>query len=375
MKKLVCLLLVFALAIPAFAEIRITGHAPTVTGTGAGIFNDQTEIAFKEALDQLNDQLKVFESPDNFLQSMGNSSAYASHGATTRGYSGYKLFSATIGLMAGVQLPTGISSMMDDIDRLSDSLEKDGDIKLGLNPNLFNVNVGLNMGIFKFIPENLGIIKRDNLYIGLRVGYFNLSEIELGEDFKFSYNNFTFGVTANYQLIPSISLAGLIVWRGVNIGSGVVYNRSKLNFTIPVDDIRESINYSGYNASIVLKDPTASLDLATNTVIIPLEAITAVKLLFINIPLGIGADLSFGSTSLGAGVTSSIHLEDLPSYFHEDKKGDIAVNGELSNSPSFFNFKIMTGVGFTFGPVVIDIPITFYPASGYNFGVTIGAVW
>jgi len=372
MKKLFCLLLILALAIPAFAEIKITGNAPTVTGTGADAFNQETKAAFDDAVKQLNEQLKVFKSPDNFLESMANSSVYASHGATTRGYGGYKLFSATVGSIFGVQLPTGISTIMDDIDSLPDKLEKDGDIKLGISPNIINVNVGLSMGILKFIPENLGVIKRDNLYIGLRVGYFNLSEIDLGEDSKLSYNNFTFGVTANYQIIPSISLAGLIVWRGVNLGSGIIYNHSKLGFTIPVDDIREEINYG---ASVVLKDPKAALDLTTNTVIIPLEAITAVKLLILNIPFGIGADLSFGSTSLGAGVDSSIGFENLPSTLKESKKGDIAVNGELSNSPSIFNFKIMTGLGITAGPVVIDIPITWYPGSGYNFGLTIGAVF
>jgi len=374
MKKLFCLLFVFAMVIPVFAEIKVTGHAPTVTGTGPDLFNTETQKAFDKALIDLNDQLKVFKNPDNFLKAMGDSSVYASHGATTRGYGGYKLFSVTVGPMVGVQLPSGISTIMDDINGLADALEENGDIKLGFNPNVINVNIGLSMGILKFLPQHLGIINRNNLYIGFRVGYFNLPEIDLGEGSKLNYNNLTLGLTANYQIIPSISLAGLIVWRGVNLGSGVIYSRSKLDFGISVDkDISQPIGNTG--ASIDLYDPRALVNLSTSTVTIPLEAITALKLLIFNIPIGIGADLSFGSTSLGAGVDAKIKYDNLPSYVKEDKKGDITATGELSSSPHFFNFKIMTGFGITAGPVVLDIPITFYPSGGYNFGVTIGIVF
>jgi len=370
------MLLIFTMAISAFAEIKISGHAPTVKGNigpvGPETLNNQLKGAFDDALKEFNDQLKVFKNPNKFLRAMGDSSVYASHGATTRGYSGYKLFSATIGPMFGLQLPTGINSIMNDIEGLSDSLEKEGDIKLGVSPNVINVNVGLNMGIFGFMPEKLGIIKRDNLYIGLRIGYFNLSELDLGNDLKLNYNNLTLGLTANYQLIPSLSLASLITWRGVNLGSGFIYNRSKLGFTMFVDDIREKIDA---NTSVILQDPKATINLTTGTFTIPLEAITAIKLLIFNIPLGIGADLAFGKTSLGAGVTADIDIEGIPAGFSRDKKGDIAVNGALSNTPSIFNFKIMTGFGFSAGPVVFDIPITYYPASGYNFGITIGAVF
>jgi len=374
MKKLFCLLLVFAMAIPAFAEIKVTGHAPTVKGPGADQFNTETQTAFAKALTELNDQLKLFKNSARFLEAMGDSSVYASHGATTRGYGGYKLFSATVGSIIGVQIPNEISTLMDDFDGLADSLEKQGDIKLGVSPNVFNANIGLSMGIMKFLPEHLGIINRNNLYIGFRIGYFNLPEIGLGEGSKLNYNNLTLGLTANYQIIPSISLAGLIVWRGVNLGSGIIYNRSKMDFGISVDkEISQPIGNTG--TEIALHDPKASVNLSTSTVTIPLEAITAVKLLVFNIPLGIGADLAFGSTSLGAGVDAKIGYNNLPSIYNKDKEGDIAAVGDLSSSPHFFNFKIMTGFGFTAGPFVLDIPITWYPSGGYNFGVTIGIVF
>jgi hypothetical protein len=363
MKKLFCLLLVFTMSIPVFAEIKITGQAPTVTGgAGADEFNRELQEAFDDAVYQINDRFSEikYSNPQNLLKAMGNSSVYSSHGATTRGYGGYKIFSATIGPMFGLQVPSGISSIVDDVKNLSNTLKDKGDINLGFSPNMLNVNVGLNMGIFKL----------DKWYLGLRAGYFNLPNLAD----NFHYNNLTLGITANYQLMPSISLAGLVAWRGISLGSGIIYNNSKISFTMPLGDpINEEIGEGGKGR--IYMDPEASLNLNTKTVIVPMEAITSIKLLIFNIPFGLGADLSFGSTSLGFGITSDIELQDLQGYT-QATKGDIHVTAGASNNPSFFNFKIMTGFGVSAGPVVFDIPITFYPASkGYNFGLTIGAVF
>jgi hypothetical protein len=369
MRKLFCLLLVFAMIIPAFAETSekidfgVKGHAPTVTGTGADLFNQEIKTAFDKALDEISDRFDniKYGSPQKFLGAMSSSSAYASHGATTRAYSGYKIFSATVGPMFGFQLPKGISSFIKDgFGDVQDSLKEEGDVNLGMSPNMLNANIGLSM---KFI-------KLDHLYLGVRVGYFNLPNLIN----NFHYKNYTIGLTANYQIIPSLSLAGLVAWRGLNLGSGFIYNNSKASMIMPLGDpIREEIgNGQGY----ICMEPKAAMNLTTNTYTIPLEAVTAIKLLIFNIPFGIGADLAFGNTSLGFGVNSDIDLQDLAGGYKQATKGDISVSAGASNKPSFFNFKIMTGFGITAGPVVFDIPLTFYPANkGYSIGLTIGAVF
>jgi len=369
MKKLVCVLLVFTLSIPAFAEtLKVTGTAPI---TNDPTINANTQDAFQKAIDELNGKF-TFDSPTKFLQGMGNSSVYASHGATTRGYGGYKIFSATIGLTTGLQLPESIGSVMNDIDEITDSLERDGDIKLGLSPNFFNVNVGLNMGVFKSLPKRLGLLKRDHLYFGVRVGYFKLPT---GLFEGVNYSSLTLGLTANYQLIPTISLAKVIQWRGVNVGTGFIYNSSSFGISglSLGDSIEEPIGATG--AFLVMGEPKASLNMDVTTFTIPLEAVTAIKLLIFNIPLGIGVDIAFGKTSLTGGVTSDIGYKGLPPGTYQTSKGDLSVSGGVSNSPSIFNFKIMTGLGINAGPVVFDIPITYYPASGYSVGITAGAVY
>jgi hypothetical protein len=375
MKKLFCVLLVLSMAIPTFADkidFGVSGRAPTIKGDQSNTTviieeaNSQINTAFGELIKDLNKQFSdmAFDSPTKFLGAMANSSVYGSHGATTRAYGGYKKFSATIGPMFGFQLPSGLGSIMDDLNGISDSLKKDGDINLGVGPNVINVNFGLNMGI----------IKLDKLYLGARVGYFKLPSLID----NFNYDYLTLGLTANYQIIPSLSLAGLITWRGLSLGSGLLYNKSNIKITVPLGEkINEEIGSGADSLGYVRLDPKASLNLNINTVTIPLEAITAIKLLIFNIPLGLGADIAFGKTSLGFGVDSDIELDLDPSKgLQQASKGNISVGAGASAPPAFFNFKIMTGLGFAFGPVIIDIPITFYPASnGYTFGLTMGAVF
>jgi len=374
MKKLFCVLLVFAMAIPTFADnikFVVTGKAPTLKGDASSGFsgiiddvNDQMKDAFDELLGTLSDQFNEmpFGSPTKFLGAMANSSVYGSHGATTRAYGGYKMLSATIGSMFGFQLPNGLVSIINDINGISDTIKEDGDLNLGVGPNVFNVNFGLHMGF----------IKLDKLYLGARLGYFKLPS--LINDFNYDY--LTLGVTANYQIIPSLSLAGLITCRGLSLGSGLLYNKSNIKITVPVGDpINEQIGDDDSIGYVRLK-PKASLNLKINTVTIPIEAVTAIKLLIFNIPLGLGADIAFGKTDLGFGVDSDIDLDlKKGNGLSQATKGNLSVKAGANASPTVFNFKIMTGFGFVMGPVVIDIPLTIYPANnGYTFGLTMGAV-
>jgi len=137
--------------------------------------------------------------------------------------------------------------------------------------------------------------------------------------------------------------------------------------------ISESIGSTG--ASLVT-DPKASLNMDVTTYTIPLEAVTAIKLLIFNIPFGLGADIAFGKASAGFGVSSDMNLTSLPTGVYQSKEGNLTVSGGVSNSPSIFNFKIITGIGVNFGPVVLDVPVTIYPAvNGYSVGITAGAVF
>jgi len=374
-KTIFVVVLVLAGTISAYA-LDIKGTAPTFKGSDpnyqqlADALNNQLKSAFNDALNDLRDQTAgIDKKPEDFIQAWGNSAVFASQGASQRGYGGYKLFAVTAGPMIGLQLPGSPFSIMDELDSLSDKLKDDGDIKLGINPQLLNVRVGMNMSQF--------LLK--NLYLGVQVGYMSLDNLMDG----FSFSNFSLGVTANYQLLPPLSLAGLVLWRGVNVGSGLIYQGTTIGLTVGLDSINQDIGavsapgMSNINNLKLKLDPELALNMDISTVTIPLEATTAIRLLyFLNLSLGVGVDLGLGTSAMKVGMNGDINVDgNLPSQIQRADSEKISVDAGGDMSPSVFNLKFMTGIGFNFGPVVLDIPVIFYLDSGYSVGLTLGVVW
>jgi hypothetical protein len=378
--KFFCIVLVLAGTISAFA-IDITGTAPTIKATDPNApqyvkdavnnINNNLDTNFNNAINEIKDQVgDIDNKPEKFIQAWGNSSIFASNGATQRAYGGYDVFAVTVGPMIGLQLPSDPFTIIDEFDGLSEKFNKEKDIELGLNIQMFNARVGINASR----------ILMKNLYLGLQFGLVNLDNIIDG----LSFNTFTLGVTANYQLIPQLRLArGILVWRGVNVGSGLIYTGTKIKFEMGLDAVDQSFNINessiGLNSSVTLSiDPTIMFDMNIDTVTIPLEATTAVRLLwFLNVPLGLGVDLGFGKSDMRIGAKGDVNVTGLNnSYITNDRTGNISVSAGGDMTPNFFNLKLMTGLGFNFGPVILDIPFTYYFAnSGFNVGITLGFIW
>jgi hypothetical protein len=65
----------------------------------------------------------------------------------------------------------------------------------------------------------------------------------------------------------------------------------------------------------------------------------------------------------------------LPDFLTPTQNAALSASTGGKSPPDLFNLKLMTGLGFSIGPVILDIPVTFYPVnSGYNFGVTLGFI-
>jgi hypothetical protein len=367
-------LAVFGGSMTAFT-IDVSGTAPHFTGQGAfGSAADQLNIqvadAFEDALDELRNQVGGIDpKPNKFIQAWGNSGVYASHGATQRAYGGYKIWAFSIGSMVGLQIPVNPFSIMSELDGLKDKLNEEHDISLGVNPQAINAQIGINTSKFML----------NNLYLGLRVGYMKLNGVIEG----FSFNNMLLGVLANYQIVPPKKLAaGIIQWRGVNLGSGFIYQTTTIDYNLKLGTITENIGavtgLPGYPLTLSL-DPRLALDMKITTYTIPLEAITSVKLLyFLNIAFGLGADIAFGKSNLNISMDSDINFNGLESVYQiqQDKPGNLSASAGGTMSPSVINLKLMTGIGLSLGPVIIDIPVTWYVMNkGFNVGVTLGVVW
>lgn len=384
----------------ALAGAFTIGHAMTITGTAptikvvdpvaqAGAPQFETEMnktlkaAFDTTLGMARTNLAGFAEQKDLAQGFGNANAYSMNSATLQGFQNYSLFAVATGLMVGVQAP---STSVSYYSKIGDDIQKKGDLYAGLGVGFSFLNVGINAGALY-----------PGLYVNAKYGAMKRKFGDFSMDFS------VMGAGFNYRLMDSKSLVGLIKWRGVSIGSGFYMQSDKLNIHITSDSIvttapfrknvlatatnaadtaakgalMDRLGYTAANpdADVVLV-PGFNMGLKVSTYTIPFDAVTAVSVLFglINITAGAGFDLNFGSNKvvLEGGSDASIASDTTKIKF---SKANMVIDGSSTNGPSFARFRVMTGAGIGLGPVKLDIPVIFYPASGIAFGLTAAVVW
>ena len=378
------LLLILTGIAPLFAiDVRITPPEFRGKDTPPGLsteislddfertLNEQIRDSFIGIQAEIDRQVKDIDSdPQKLIGAFADSSVFSSDGASQRGYGGYKRFAVTFGSMIGFQLPASPFSMADEIEHIGGRLEDEHDIKLGVNPQVINAQLGINTSRF--------LLK--DLYLGLKFGFMKLDINDI------SFDSFSLGGMGSYQLMANkIFASGLFLWRGINVRTGLIYQRTNFTYDFPLDTMYEEIavtyevgsNEFSYPIGVAVK-PKLNLNFNVNTVTIPLEAMTSIRLFwFMNLAFGLGADVAFGRAELNVSgsANADINCGTLDTYLEQTKSAGLWVNMGGANGPSLFNPKIMTALGFSLGPVIIDIPVTFYLDHGYNFGVTLGAAW
>ncbi len=373
--------------------MKITGIAPTikvvdpVAQAGAPQFetemNKTLKSAFDTTLGMARDNLAGFAEQKELAQGFGNANAYSMNSATLQGFQNYSLFAVATGLMVGVQAP---STSVSYYSKIGDDIQKKGDLYAGLGAGFSYLNVGINAGFI-----------HPGLYLNAKYGAMN----QTFGDFKMNFS--VMGLGFNYRLLDTKSLIGLVKWRGISIGSGFYMQSDKLNIHITSDSINttapfrknvlatansapdslakgalmDRLGYTTTNpdAQVVLV-PGFDMGLKVSTMTIPFDAVTAVSVLFglINITAGAGFDLNFGSNKvvLEGGSDASIASDTTKIKF---TKANMVIDGSSSNGPSFARFRVMTGAGIGLGPVKLDIPVIYYPASGMAIGLTAAIVW
>jgi len=400
-RGILCVFIALAITFSGFAdglEFNVSGTAPqfklkdSQTFTDLETVNQALRDAFgtngaliSEVNTQINDMLPDGINLDGLLSGFGSSAVFASHAATMRGYGDFKSFSISAGAMVGLQLPKGTGNALFDGIRSGDLFSDPGslldglfenftgsseDLTIGVIPQALDIEIGFKpSAFFKALPKSLSL--------GLRVGYFGFPSLieNLIDDVTLSYNTFTIGATANYQLIPTVSLAGLLKWRGINIGAGFIYQKTTLGISVPIDLPEYTNGTDNEEVSFEFTNPKASINLDINTYTIPVEVSTAITLLIVNIPIGFGFDVGFGTSNLSAGVTSGLNVTPgsaAASYIEQASAGSLSATVGGGVDVKVFNWKITTGIGITFGDFfIIDIPMTYYFDDGFNIGVTV----
>jgi hypothetical protein len=388
--KLGCAVVFISLVTGAWAiEVSITPPQIDFTGTLATAFdatalNTQltTRAAEIEADLDSNQELQKYGNLPKLGEGFANAGSATAQSGILRSAQDFKIFSVGFGSGMGI----AVANLEDYTNgSAADKIEKDGDMYMGVGIQPVNVSAGLNLGF---------------LVSGLRAtakfGYSDIAKGEVADDFAF--NSLSVGAGVSYQLLKPKSIPlGLIRWRGLNVASGLFYQRNKAEMQVtPNENGYEStaitLGSVGFDntdlAPFGLTDtdqlgtvntkPVINATIEASTVTIPLAVTTGVRVLYIiDLSAGAGVDLVFGSTDITLKGHSDVNFEANPALATEitvTQQGSADATHTTGGDPQLLRPHVMMGAGFSFGPVTIEIPVSYYfDSKGNTYFVGINA--
>jgi hypothetical protein len=288
----------------------------------------------------LNSAFGQYQYQPKLAKGFANASVYSSDVATQRGFQGYDKFAITIGTMGAAQVPRATSDLT-YYKQLAEKLKKQGDVYVGVAWNAWALNVGVKL------PADF--------YLSFKFGKLKYSYLD------FDFDGMNAGGMINYQLVsPKAPPIAIILWRGLSVGTGFLwqYNKTAYHYTGSLQT----------DAGLAMQ-PKLKIFAKTESYVIPLELSTAIRLFwFLNIHAGGGIDFAMGSARLNYSSTGVI--------FNGPNINFYSVYGRQSGTgPRHYMPKIFCGPGISLGPVIIDVPLTYYFFGGFNAGITVGVVW
>jgi len=363
MKKLLLIGLILAMTATGAFAVDVTATLPSVTYLGTPVDLSAFAGDLNTLITDAETSLAKFDSMNDLATGFSNANSYAADAATTRGLMGYKFLTIAVGTMVGFQMPnSGFDAVADSLS----AIEQDGDTYFGAGFQALTVSVGLNAS---FLVEGL--------YLTGKIGKFSVETDDI------SYDSFVFGLLANYQLVDPLSI-GIIKWRGVQVGSGLVYYNTTANMIANVDPVPTQIDIDGNlvdDATLYL-DPTIGIEIISKGFKIPVDLITGIRLLWIaNLSFGLGVDINFGGSSeIALSADGTTYIDDIDPSIAGDvssSPGSVTVDGGTDgDGAEMFRLRATAGIGFGVGPIKIDVPFTYYfdgKGPGANIGIT-GAI-
>ena len=364
-KRLSCaaVAMVFTLAaMPLWSQVTIV--APTVSGTD---WADALQIEINDAIatfenDVVSEIEQYFDLP-LLAQGISDAGAAATHIGTQRAFIDYQRFAIVVGGGLAASLYTTDLTI---IEQLAEEVEK-GDLYAGaaLQPVVVS---------FGFRPRFIS----DRLYTNIKLGYADVADGVIAEGV--SYNALSAGLLANYRLVQSRSTGlGILRWRGITIGSGVVYQRNQLAVDLEFDQVTEPVQAGDSPPFDLTLEPVLTAKITSDAIVVPLELTTGLRLLWLlDFNVGGGVDLSFGNSEVTLGIGSPVVLEGDTSDI-EVTPGSVTVDaGTKGDGPEFVRPRLTAGLGVNLGPVKLDVPLMYYfdkQGNSFMAGVNVGLVF
>ncbi len=380
MKRIVlAVLAAFGCSMTAYAgSSSITITPPTITSytigsttyyTGSSVVSDlNTELqqAFSLVQDQLNANVSNFHDLTQLTEGFANANMASFDNASLLGYQTYDLFAVTIGSNIGAAAP-GYSA--DAVNSALNDIPNKGDAYAGIGTGGFAAQAGFNAGF---------LVK--NLYLTVRAGFVP-SFTYKGDSFQQGM----FGIGANYTLLKQADFGfGFIKWRGLSIGSGFVVNNSTILVEVPLSSsYSQDFSYTDTTTSTTVSGTaTASnskinLTVKSSSFVIPIDLMTSLQMLwFVNLGLGVGADLSFSSSRVILGGSSDLNVNGLGGSFTANPGSVQLTATDSKGNGTVFVPRLAASLGLDIGIFKLDVPVSFYPTTrAAAVGVTGGIVW
>ncbi len=302
--------------------------------------------------------ISKFDNQSDLARGFANANAYSSHAGTIQGYQNYDLFYVSVGLMAGVQAPSADQDYYKK-SVIEDDLKPDGDVYAGIS-----AGAAISAGIHaRFIAYGL--------YLSGTFGKVNIED-----EGNYSFDSTIIGFGINYALInPHGILFGFLNWRGLSVGTGLIYQKNKASFVYDFDTVSQSFSGGGVSGTMSV-DPSTKFGFEVTTYTIPVDIVTSFQLLWLlNITAGVGVDFVYGKSDLTLTSGGDVNV-NISSGSANIVPGSITVDGSTRDvNPNRVRPKLMAGIGLQLGPIKLDVPVIYYPDAGAAVGITAAFVW
>ena len=347
---------------------QVTITPPTIANDPLGV-NKVIATAVEEMQKKVNAEIERYTSQPRLARAVANTGAATAHIGSQRTYLDYRTFAAVFGFGTTISAP-GLTTGV--VQKAQTTLQNEGDLyaMLAIQPA---ASLGIRLGVFSD--------KLDRWYVSAKFGMLKLSEEQLRAFAPgLSYDSLTVGALVNYQLLGTRRLPlGFLRWRGLSLGSGLVYQQNTATFRLKFGDVNQSFNFGGSTRRVTLK-PEISAIAASNSVVIPLEANTGVRILWLlDLSLGAGVDLTFGGSKVDLKIGSPVKLDSRLGALGRITDGSVAVSaGSKDQRPTILRPRLSAAVAFNLGPVKLDVPAMLYFEPDGNtavFGINLGLVW
>lgn len=340
----------------AMIFFSVTVYATNVTVVMPTVNDAPTQAELTSIADTVSAELVVdhFGKMDdmvNMPRGFANANASATNVSSNQSFQNYEIFSVMIGSINGVILSSEpVNGMLTNQDPyFGDSIAA-------------AINVGVNLS---FIQENLyGSVKFGSL------------KMKYDDD---SYKNTQIGIGLDYAIVPEWSyLYGLARWRGISIGSGLIYNQTEVS--VKDENLGDEYKYSqGLPTSgMVTTKPLVDYTMKMQTLTIPVHVVSSVQFLWLfNIGGGFGADINVTTAKMDMVAHGIINAEvsgvvqESPGYFYSHASATSKMEPKDIVSP-----KVLLSLGANISALKLDIPVSYYPVTkALSFGFNIGAAW